>query len=45
MTSIATNFGLACSAKDGERKVILNNVMSDLREVSNYYPEYKKRAA
>ena len=45
MTSIATNFGLSCSAKDEGRKVILNDVMSDLSQVSNYDPEYKKRAA
>ena len=36
MTSIATNFGLSCSANDEERKVILNDVMSDLSQVSNY---------
>lgn len=34
MTSIATNFRLACSAKDEGQKVILNNVMSDLCQVS-----------
>ena len=36
MTSIATKFRLACSAKDEGQKVILNDVMSDLRELSNY---------